>query len=1013
MVMWRLTWRGLLSHWVRFVMTATAIVLGISFLTGSFVITDTIRAAFDDLFAQTTRGTDAVVRYKAQFSTDFGDARTPVAASLVPTVARVDGVSVVEGSIQVENVQILNRKGTTLGGFAPQFGFSWPAHPELAPWRIAQGRGPRTDTEVVIDRASARKARYRLGDKVPILAGQFGRRDFTLVGITRFGRVDRPLGATSALFTPSFAQRLAGTPGKFDSISVGARPGVSQAVLAARLRAAIRVPGVEVLTGEQLRKEQQSNARKELKFLDIALGLFAAIGLLVGGFIIFNTFTIIVAQRTRELALLRATGASPGQVARSVLGESTLVGVIASAMGVVGGVGLAAGLRRGLAALGTALPGGAVVVQPRTVLLGFGVGIAVTVLAALFPARRAGRVPPIAALRSVALESKVALAARIMVGVALVIVGVVALLLGLFVITDGTKQIWGVGAGAVALFGGIVWAGPALVRPVAALVGKPVSALRGTPGRLARDNSVRNPRRTSRTAIALTLGVALVGFITIFGASTKKSVRKIFGGQLTADYVITSGSGFNATPFSDGVTRSVGALPVVDAVTGLRFWDVQLRQANGAFDRDGVVALQPGKLEQFLDAGKVEGDLNGIERGIAISRAHAAKLGVGLGGTVTLRFGTEQVATRFTVVAVYEKTDLIGDMLISLRAFEQHVPIKVDFLAAVIVKPGVTTAQMETAFAPIKHDYPVLKLQSRKDYIDSQAAQVDQVVAFIYVLLALSVLIALLGIANTLALSVFERTSEIGLLRAVCMSRAQVRTSVRWEAVIVAVLGTVVGLVLGLFFGWAVFRSLRDQGFTEFDFAPFQLVVVVVVGAVASIGAALVPAWRASRLNVLDAINADGATSSTVDRAPSDVMVRRSIARLVDLVPILIVTMPFDNVVVIVAAYTVASAVVGAIEGATGAFVGKWITRLRVVGPNGDRIGAGRGAVRGALQTVDSIFAFGYLYAALTDEHRRLGDHAAKSYVVDTSFRHRRVAGALAIDLDAPPVERPRASQPA
>ena len=860
--MWRLARRGARAHLVRFVLTGLAIVLGMTFLVGSFVITDTIRAAFDDLFTTLTRGTDAVVQgtLARGFAAPGDNAeatRSPVPEQLLSTVRGVPGVARAVGWIQTttdQAIAIVGRNNKPIGGTtAPQFGYSWTDEPRFTPWRISSGRPPRLDSELVIDAGSARAGNLHIGDRVLVNVPPLPATRYRLVGIARFGRVDRPLGATGALFTMHEAQRIARLPHQFRQILVQARPGVSSAMLVHRLKDALTTRRVDVVTGDEYRTQQQNQVRTALTFLTIALTVFGAIGLLVGAFIIFNTFTIVLTQRTRELALLRAIGATPRQVLGSVLAEAAIVGLTASALGVAAGIGLAAGLEAVLRALAVSIPAGSLVVAPRTIVLGLVVGTIVTTVSAYVPGRRAASVAPLAALRDSTVEPPLVSRRRSGVGLAVGVLGGVGIAIGLFTsITDNTYY---AAAGAIALFVGVAIASPVFVRPAARILGAVPIRISGIAGRLARDNAHRNPRRSASTAIALTLGVALVGLITIVAASFQVTIAHALDNQLgTTDFFISG-------TLSPVVTARVQAVPSVAAAMGVGFAEPSLTVAPHAVNPDDarfVLAMDPTLLPRFVDLGHVSGNLHDLDNGgIAVPRAVARRHHLHVGSIVVARFDAS--SRRMPVSAIFDKSIFNRPaLLIAHSVFERSVRYPIDYFTLALLRPGTPTTVGQHAIERALHDYPTAKVQNFAEFKHAQARQIDQALFLVYGLLLLAIVIAFIGIVNTLALSVYERTREIGLLRAVGTSRRQVAASIGWESVIISVFGTALGLVVGVVFGWVLVLALRRQHLvTRFDPALGRLAVIALVAATAGAIAAVVPARRASKLDILAAIRSE------------------------------------------------------------------------------------------------------------------------------------------------------------
>jgi putative ABC transport system permease protein len=851
----RVTIKGLLAHKLRFLLTALAVMLGVAFMSGTLVLTDTISRTFDNLFADVNRGTDAYVRSRQSLSGEFGGPsrkqRGRVPASLVPEIETFDGAAVAEGRLQFY-AQLIDKKGDPVGSpgrGAPTFGFNWGTVRRLNPYRLVSGgRAPQGPDQVVIDAASAKNAGFKVGDQVRILT-QGPPKQYQIVGIAKFGDADSAAGSTAALFETPTAQAITGAGDQFDSISVVAKPGVSQETLKTRIAANLDNPTYQVLTGKEITKENQSDIQNALSFFNTALIVFALIALFVGSFIIFNTFSIVVAQRIREMALLRAVGASGRQVMGSVLSEAVLVGLFASVVGLAAGILLSTALKAMLSVFGFDIPAGGIVVSPRTVIVALLVGVGVTIISALMPARKASRVPPVAAMRDVAIEDRPRSARRALIGVGINAIGVLALFAGLF----GGAGIQFVGLGALIVFIGVFVLGPVIARPVTGVIGWPLQRLRGMTGTLARDNAMRNPKRTSATAAALMIGVALVGFITVFAASTKRSIDTQVDRAFKADYVISTGAGFGGGfgGFSPALASDIAKLRQVGASSPLRF-----NQAEFAGARDFFVALQPQSANDLFDMKVEAGRLADLGQGdsVAVSRTVADDHQWKIGSRVPVKFpnGSGSLAVR----AIYGNGQNRGlsDYGLSLATYDSHYTQQLDQQVYVKLASGVSPAEGRKAIDRVLKAYPNAKLQDRTQFKEAQAAQINQLLNLIYALLALAVIIALIGIANTLALSIYERTRELGLLRAVGMSRRQLRSTVRWESVIIALLGTLLGLVIGLFFGWAVVEALKDQGITEFAPPGGQLVLVVIIGGFAGVLAAIGPARRAAKLDVLRAV---------------------------------------------------------------------------------------------------------------------------------------------------------------
>jgi putative ABC transport system permease protein len=668
----------------------------------------------------------------------------------------------------------------------------------------------------------------------------------TIAGIATFGTADGTLGATQVLFTTNAAQRLVGKPGQFDSIGAVAAEGVSQTALRDRLAGALG-GRAEAITGKQLTEENQTAVRRGLRFFNAFLLTFAVVALLVGSFIIYNTFSIIVAQRGRELALFRAVGASRRQVLGAVLVEAFAVGIVASVLGMLAGVGVAALLKGLLAAFGVDIPAGGIVFTGKTAVTGIVAGVGVSAASAFFPARRGARVPPVAAMRDLAVEP-VRLRRRTIVGALVTAVGAALLLGGLFGTAPNKPA--AVGLGATVVFFGVAVLGPVFARPVGRLIGAPLPRLRGIAGTLARENAIRNPKRTASTAAALMIGVGLVGFITIFAASAKTSINESIDKAFLGDYVVDSGT-FGFGGLSPKLAEQLRALPEVRAAAGFRI--AQAKIDGGTHYVGGVDPVTFGSIIDLDVASGSLADLTGDT--LAVDSATARSKGWHVGDEVPALFAKTGAKT-LRIAAIYRRADAGGQFLVSLPTYEANFVQQFDGRIFVSRAAGTSTAAARTAVERVTAAYPNAKLQDQTEFKAAQSAQINALLGLIYVMLALAVVIALMGIANTLALSIFERTRELGLLRAVGMTRSQLRTTVRWESVIIALFGTLLGLTIGLFFGWALVAALKSQGFDHLTVPVGQLAFVVLVAALAGVAAAVLPGRRAARLDVLEAIAA-------------------------------------------------------------------------------------------------------------------------------------------------------------
>lgn len=840
----RLTLRGLMAHKRRLLSTCVAVLLGVAFMSGSLVFTDTMRAAFAGAFQDEERSTDVLVRGPVTITNDAGDQRQPVPASLADRIAAVDGVAAVAPRID-GFAQVLGRDGKPLESLdngATPAGAAWTADEQLNPFELVAGRGPRSDNEVVVDRSTARSGELSVGDTASVLTGS-APQAMTVVGIATFDGQDNRAGSRTVLFTPAAADRLLGAHGTAEAIAVRATDGVTPSELARRVEAAVPAAD-QAVTGTALTAENADRGSADLNFFALFMTVFAVVALLVGAFIISNTFMILVAQRTRELALLRAVGASGGQVRRSVLLEALSVGTVASAAGVATGIGVAKGISSLWKAIGVAMPEGPLVVSTRSLLVSFGIGLVVTVVSALLPARRAARVAPVAAMRGVAAEPRRVSKKRLVTGLVLTAGSAVAVVLG---ISGG--QAPPVLLGALGSLLGTATLAPVLARPVIRLLGAVLPRAVGVRGVLARENAVRNPRRTAATASALMIGVALVGSITAFAASGTRSVTSSFDNEFRGDLVVDTGAWIYGG-LSPDLSDALAARPEVAAVAGHQFTQAQVG------DGVGELAGWPSTVGQLFDLGVTDGSVADLgPKGVVVGTRYADKHHLAVGDTVPV-VTAAGVHRELVVKALVEHTDWTAQVYVDRATFASLVPGALDTAVYVKAAPGVSADRVRAAVDEVAAPYANATVRDRGEMREAVAASFRAVLGVVYALLALAIVIALLGIANTVALSVVERTRELGLLRAVGMVRGHLRGMVRWEAALIAVFGTTTGLAVGLFLGWSMVFAVKQAGIetAEFVVPVGQLAVIVAVGALAGVLAALLPARRAARLDVLEAI---------------------------------------------------------------------------------------------------------------------------------------------------------------
>jgi putative ABC transport system permease protein len=842
----KLVLRGLRARTRRLVGTFVAIFLGVAFLAGTLVLNDTLDANFDTLFSQANAGTDVVVRNATDVTTDPSQSRGLIDARVLDAVREVDGVADAVPSIEGTAV-IVGADGNVLGGNGPPtIGGNWIDDPNLSAYELAEGRAPRADDEVVINRGAAKDGNLHLGDRIQVRVPQPV--EMTLVGISTFEGKDGFGPVTFAAFSLDAAQRyLAGGTAQVTTIQVHAAAGVDGEQLAQRVERVLP-GGVEAVPGSTVTNEDLDQINSTfLGFFETFLLVFSLIALLVATFTIYNSFSIVVAQRTRESALLRALGASRSQLVRSVVAEAAVVGAVASAAGVAGGIGIATLLKALFKATGfDALPTGGLVVRLVPVIASFLVGVVVATVAGVAPAVRAGRVAPLAALRDLAVESTGVSRRRLVVGLAATVIGVALVLTGAI-----TGNLPLVGLGALATVAGFVVAGPLVARPASAVLGAPVAASRGVPGSLARQNAMRSPRRTAGTAGALMVGVGVVTLFTVFASSIKASIQDAVGASFTGDLVVTTGT-FGGGGLSPSLAGDLAVSPDVAAVVGLGRGSVRL----GGSARS-LTVVDPASLQQVTELDVTSGRLDDLAAGtVAVSDSLAKAHGWRVGSELPITFADGSKSS-VQVAALYDRPEIVGNVLMSRDAWAPHAVQDIDGNVLIALRDGVSVDDGERAIAPIVAGYGNPDVDTRQEFIDANAAGIDMALGIVYVLLALAIFIAVMGIANTLSLSIHERTRELGLLRAVGQDRRGIRSMVRWESVIVAVFGTVGGVALGTFLGWGLMRGIaagESAMLARFALPIGPLVVVLVVGALAGVIAAVRPARRAAKLDVLAAL---------------------------------------------------------------------------------------------------------------------------------------------------------------
>ncbi|WBB76757.1 ABC transporter permease [Micromonospora sp. WMMD1128] len=849
--MFRATLKSLLARKLRLVLSGLAVVLGVMFVSGAFVLTDTLGRSFDAVFSDAYAAIDVNVAAKPKVEVSEAEGEpvaAPVPASVVDRVAAVPGATDVRGAVAADGARLIGSNGKVVTSFGPpQLGENWLGEDDLM--KLREGRGPRADDEIAVNAALAKAANVKVGDRVGVLTLS-PKEEFTLVGVFGYsGGRDSIGGVNEIAFTTPVAQRLMlGKPDVFTHVSARAADGTTPEALRDEVSRTLGAD-YDVKTGEQLADDASASLKEGLSFFNKILLGFAAVALLVGTFLILNTFSIIVAQRTRELALMRAIGASGRQVIGSVVLEAVAVGLVASVLGLAAGIGVGALLAYLFGTLAGGLTLAGLGVPPAAVIGAFTVGLLITVVAALLPALRAARIPPIAAMQDVATPDRPL--TKVTVGGAVVTtIGAVLLFLGLSGNAGGNTL--------ATILGGVLFAfiGVALLTPV---ISRPVVALLGTlfawsvPGKLGRLNSGRNPRRTAITAAALMVGIALVTGVTVILDSAKGSISALAEDRIKAELVIAgSMSGPRPASFDPAVLAQAAAIPGVRLVDG-EYGDM----ATVGGKRTWVAASSDvSALERIFGAKATAGDISQLAPDQMLLSSDTAKSrNLSVGSTVPVQLSRGDART-YTVSGIYESSQLTNPVVLPPQAVTDFA-IPQPSQGFVQLAPGTPVSAVQPQIERLLADSPEVSVADRAAFIKQQTSQLDTPLRMIQILLALAIVIAVLGIINTLALSVLERTRELGLLRAIGLRRAQTMRMITVEAVVISVFGALLGVVVGTGLGAAVVRALKDEGITDLVLPWGQMVTFLVLAAIIGVVAAVLPAIRAARINVLGAIAHD------------------------------------------------------------------------------------------------------------------------------------------------------------
>ena len=846
--MFRIALKSILGRKARLVLTSLAVILGTAFLSGTSIFSATLDRTFNNLFQDVFQNIDGYVRSTEVVEGDFGlIERQRIPIDTVDKVLAVPGVADAVPDIQAF-ARIVGKDGKPIGAEGagpPTFG-SVAVEFKGALWTIAQGKFPTGPNEVALDESSAEKAGKVVGDTVKVIA-QAGSREFKMVGIASYGDVRSPGGATFALFDVPTAAEFLGKPGFVDAILVVGDGTRTDEALAQDIDKIFGPASkIETLTGAEITKETQDDIGEALSFFGRFLTVFSIIALGVGSFVIYNVFSISAAQRQRENALLRALGASRSQITRSMLVESVVVGLLGSATGFVGGIGISKLLSVLLPAIGFDLPSGGLVLENSAILTTILVGLIVTVLSAILPARRAGKVPPLAAMRATALETNSTLKTQVLIGIGFISAGIAIISA---VVAAKDTNFYVLGAGIIGVFAGAIVIGPGIARPVSLFLGRPAAAMRGVTGSMARQNAARNPKRTSRTSSPVLIGVALVTAVSALAASINGQISDIFTEQFKGDYAISSqAQGFGG--LSPSLADDISKIEGVKSATGIG-------TAIGKIGNKGrtLTVISPDTIEGNFDIGLINASYSSLDKkGIFISQSLAERENLTVGSVISVVLADAK-ERKLIVRALYEHNDLVEDRVISREVIAGTTVSSFDFGVYASVEDGADDSAVRAALQKAVDNYGQGKLVSLDEYIDEQAGPVNQLLVLIYGLLILSVIIAIVGIIITLLLSVFERQRELGLLRAVGMTRTQVRTTVRWESVITSLLGAVTGIILGIGLGWVIVFALKDQGLSSFQIPVGTTIFIMVMSFFVGIIAAIYPAWRATKVDILSALN--------------------------------------------------------------------------------------------------------------------------------------------------------------